>query len=116
MTVRNWINTDNTIGPDGGEADLHAIAAATGDAELEHRVPEVWKAIETVRSAHWQASAYLYRELTAALPGILAGNRREARSVDVEGIGRLTIVEIESIDRAAVLVSEREANRRRTEE
>jgi hypothetical protein len=115
LTVRNWVTTDHTIGPEGNEADLRAIFAATGDDELRRRLQEVVQAIDTVRSAHLQASGYLHRELTAALPRLLAGSRREAKTVELEGLGRLTIVEIESLDREAVFVPEREANRRRTE-
>jgi hypothetical protein len=115
LTVRNWITTDHTIGPEGKEADLQAIVVATGDDELRRRLQEVVQAIEIIRSAHLQASGYLHRELTAALPRLLAGSRREAKSVELEGVGRLTIVEIESLDREAMFVPEREANRRHTE-
>jgi hypothetical protein len=113
--VRNWITTDDTIGPEGKEADLRAIVAATGYAELQRRLQEVVQAIEIVRSAHLQAAGYLHRELTAALPGLLSGSRRQAKSVEVEGVGRLTIVEVESIHRETVSVADREANQRRTE-
>jgi hypothetical protein len=89
--------------------------AAAGDVELQCRLQEVVQAIETVRSAHLQASGYLHRELTAALPRLLSGSRQEAKSVEVEGVGRLTIVEVESIDREAVSVPEKETNRRRSE-
>lgn len=115
LTVRHWITTDQTIGPDDKEADLRAIVAATGDDELRRRLQEVVQAIDTVRSAHLQASGYLHRELTSALPRLLAGSRREAKTLELEGVGRLTIVEIESLDPEAVFVSEREANRRHTE-
>jgi hypothetical protein len=115
LTVRNWITTDHTIGPEGKEADLRAIVTATGDDELRRRIHEVVQAIETVRSAHLQASGYLHRELTAALPRLLAGSRREAKTIELEGVGRLTVVEIESLDREAVTVAEKEANRRRVE-
>jgi hypothetical protein len=115
LTVRNWITADHTIGPDDNEADLRAIVAATGDDELRRRLQDVVQAIDSVRSAHLQASGYLHRELTAALPRLLAGSRRDAKTVELEGVGRLTIVEIESLDREAVPVPEREANRRRSE-
>jgi hypothetical protein len=114
ITVRNWIFTDETIGPQD-ESDLDAILRATGDGLLRDSLEEVRQAIHTVRSAHLQASSFLHRELTAALPRILAGSRREAKSVEVEGVGKLTVVEVEFIDRQPVFVPEREVNRRRTE-
>jgi hypothetical protein len=114
ITVRNWVFTDDTIGPQD-DSDLDAIISATGDVQLRDSVAEVREAIHTVRSAHLQASGYLHRELTAALPRLLGGSRREAKTVEVEGVGRLTIVEVQWMDREAVSVSEKEANRRRTE-
>ncbi|HEX3658545.1 MAG TPA: DrmE family protein [Pirellulales bacterium] len=114
-TVRNWIFTDDTIGPQD-ESDLDAIVQATGNVQLRNSLEQVREAIHTVRGAHLQASSYLYRELTAALPRLLAGSRREAMSVEVEGVGRLSIVEVQFIDRQPILVPEKDVNRRRIEE
>ena len=114
ITVRNWVFTDDTIGPQD-DSDLDAILRATGDVQLRDSLEEVRRAIHAVRSAHLQASGYLHRELTAALPRLLSGSRREAKSVEIEDVGRLTIVEVESMDSQAVSVPEKEANRRRTD-
>lgn len=113
-TVRNWIRTDDTIGP-LEDADLDAIATATGDAQLRETLEDVRSAIRQVRGAHLQASAYLHGELLRELPRLLSGDRRAAKCIDIEGLGRLLVVEVSEIEPEPVQVALAESNRRRQE-
>jgi hypothetical protein len=111
LTIRNWIHTDDTIGPQDVENDLAAIASATGDQRLAHKLEAIGEAIKTVRSAHLQASSHIQAELVRALPRLLSGGRLAPQALEIEGLGQLLIVEIEYIDSEPTSIEPGDANR-----
>lgn len=110
FTIRSWINSDHTIGPDSDE-DIKVIAAITGDSELESTLVEVRQAIKEVRGAHQQASHFLIKKLLEAVQAYLAENKGASFSIEIEGVGRAVVCQIEEIGDEIITVGYSRANR-----
>jgi len=110
FTIRHWVRTDVTIGP-RREEDLAAIANATKHPELQAKLYEVKIAIREVRGAHLQASSFLVNKLLSAAPSRLSRSTGAALTIEIEGVGRAVVAEIESIDSEHTPVAVSRANR-----
>jgi hypothetical protein len=115
FTIRHWVHSDVTIGP-RREEDLVAIAGATKNAELLAKLHEVKAAIREVRGAHLQASGFLVNKLLSAAPSHLSHSTGKAVTLEIEGVGRAIVAEIESIDSEHTQVAVSRANRLLTRE
>src|SRR5262249_36973620 len=100
QTARLWLNDDSMIGP-LKEADLEAIAYALGDQKLLESAPEVWKAIQALRSEHLSAGMRLTRILLEKLPERLAELRDGRARIEIDNATSAWIVQVDRIaDRA----------------
>ena len=100
VTVHQWINHEDRIGP-GHLDDLHIIAMASGDKEFEKSVPEIWQAIRTIRGSHIEAGNKLSRLLVKNLPNQLPELSDEETLVDLTlddlSIGAVWVLKVEMI-------------------
>jgi len=91
LTVMSQLGQDS-------EEDLAAIANATKNPEFQAKLYAVKAAIREVRGAHLQASSFLINKLLSAAPARLSRSTGAALILDIEGVGRAVVAEIESID------------------
>lgn len=96
QTVHAWLTDDSMIGPQN-RGDLEAIAYALGDEKLLEAVPEIWKAIQVLRSEHLSAGMRLSRILLAKLPERWAQLREGRTHVEIDNATGAWIVQVESI-------------------
>lgn len=96
-TVKNWLFNKNLIAP-RDEKDIMAITVAAGDEDLDHRLQEIHSAIAQVRSAHMQASRAIIKKLNAHLARNLSDIDDTGVSFEIEGLGKLFLVRVESVD------------------
>lgn len=100
QTVHSWLTDDVMIGPQT-RADLEAIAYALGDQKLLESTPEIWKAVQVLRSEHLSAGMRLSRILLERLPQRRAQLREGRTRVEIDNATSAWIVQVESIaDRA----------------
>ena len=100
QTVRSWLTDDAMIGPQT-RADLDAIAYALGDQKLLESTPEIWKAVQVLRSEHLSAGMRLSRILLEKLPQRRTELREGRTRVEIDNATSAWIVQVESIaDRA----------------
>lgn len=103
VTIRNWLFSDDIIGP-RDEEDLRHIAVATGNISLTDRIDDVKEAITIVRSAHLQASGYITEKLLDNLPTILDSEQgpdteiRKSMVLELDQFGQIMILRVEEID------------------
>lgn len=110
LTIRNWIFNDLLIGP-RRFSDLKLIAEVTGDRELKAKLAEIRSAIREVRGAHLQASSFLVNKLLEAAPARLKETRNGFFSLEIEGVGKAVVVQVEEIGDEPIKVSYSRANR-----
>lgn len=94
FTVRSWLHNRNLIGP-GEKKDIEIIASATRE-HFTANPEEVWKAIESIRTAHRRAGHTISRWLLEELAGKRDLVTDGGAKIDL-GFGRFWIVEIEEI-------------------
>ena len=111
-TLRGWVFDDDIIGPADAN-DLHHIAIATGDCELERLFDEVRDAITLVRSAHLQAADAIEQRLMRDLPNLVKDRVLDGGALEFElpEIGRAELLAIEEIDGDWKECSAKECNR-----
>jgi hypothetical protein len=110
LTIRNWIFNDLLIGP-RRFSDLKLIAEVTGDRELKAKLAEIRSAIREVRGAHLQASSFLVNKLLEAAPARLRETRNGFFSLEIEGVGKAVVVQVEEVGDEPIKVSYSRANR-----
>lgn len=115
QTIRNWLTDDDLIGP-RNERDLDMILQVTADSELDSRLEEVRRAIKEVRGAHIAASHFLVRRLLTILPQHLEAITSESLKIEVEGIGRAIVTQVNDIGAEVISVDSSKANRLLREE
>jgi hypothetical protein len=96
QTVRLWLTDDSMIGP-LKEADLEAIAYALGDQKLLESAPQIWKAIQLLRSEHLSAGMRLTWILLEKLPERLIEVRDGRARVQIDNATSAWIVQVDSI-------------------
>jgi hypothetical protein len=100
QTVHSWLTDDSMIGPQT-RADLDAIAYALGNQRLLEAAPEIWKAIQVLRSEHLSAGMRLSRILLEKLPERCAQLCEGRTHVEIDNATGAWIVQVENIaDRA----------------
>lgn len=109
QTVHSWLSDDSMIGPQS-RTDLEAIAYAVGDQKLLEAAPEIWNAIQTLRSEHLSAGLRLSRILLAKLPDRRAELREGKTYIEIDDVTGAWIVQVESIADAAELRPRSEIN------
>ena len=96
-TVRNWLQDDSKIGPEGLE-DLQLIASVTNDAVLRANMQDTWESIRIVRSAHLSAGSKLQAVLLRVLPEVLKKVEENGSQIDIENLGSVWVAQIDFID------------------
>lgn len=115
QTIRNWLRNDDLIGP-RRDKDLQIIADTTGDTELKSQLQDVRLAIKEVRGAHLQASSFLAKKLIESLPSYLKNVTTQTMTVEIEGIGRAVVAQVEYVAEKPTILSTAKVNRLLMEE
>ncbi|MEJ7848382.1 MAG: DrmE family protein [Pyrinomonadaceae bacterium] len=109
-TVKNWLFNENLIAP-RDENDIIAITVAAGDDDLDQKLHEIHSAIAQVRSAHIQASHQIIKQLNAHLVENLSSIESTILSFEIEGLGKVFLVRVESVAAEQYFVPVHKVNR-----
>jgi uncharacterized membrane protein YkvA (DUF1232 family) len=96
QTIRNWLETDDTIAPQAYKRDVGLIAKLTRDESLTKHMNDVLMAINEVRSAHLQASRQLARQVIAKTVAMLREERAFSPLVEIES--DVVVVRVAAVD------------------
>lgn len=97
QTVRAWLSDDAMIGPQTKE-DLEAIAYALADHVLLEQVPEIWRAIQRLRSEHLSAGMRLSEVLLERLPERMINSWTGQARIEIDSSTRAWLLQVESIE------------------
>jgi hypothetical protein len=109
-TICSWLYSDYRIAP-RSYSDIKLIADITGDRELNANLNRVQDAIREVRGAHLQASDFLIKKLLESIPSRLSEKSEPAFSLEIEGVGRAVVAQVEEIGEGFVTAGYSRANR-----
>ena len=101
-TIIDWVEDDRVIGP-MDDADVDAIAKATGDDLLVKGLAACKAAIVEVRSAHRRAGQVLAEKVVAKAAGVLRSIGKSGRLPEIVEIDEsLLLLTVESVDTETV--------------
>jgi hypothetical protein len=109
-TICSWLYSDSKIAP-RSYSDIKLIADITGDRELNANLGRVQDAIREVRGAHLQASDFLIKKLLESIPSRLTEKSEPAFSLEIEGVGRAVVTQVEEIAEGFVTAGYSRVNR-----
>lgn len=92
VTIRNWLQDDNLIGPDSND-DLLSIAMLTNSELLYDNVLKVREAITQMTSLRLQAATIVRDKIKSKLMAI-ANTSIINTSIEIQGLGRVEILKI----------------------
>ena len=109
-TISSWLYSDSRIAP-RNYSDIKLIADITRDRDLNASLNRIQDAIREVRGAHLQASDFLIKKLLESIPLRLAEKSEPAFSLEIEGVGRAVVAQVEEIAEGFVTVGYSRVNR-----
>jgi len=114
VTIKNWLQDDNLIGPDNDD-DILSIAMLTNSELLGENIITVREAINKMISLRFQASTVVRDKIKGEISSV-ADSSIINSSVEIEDLGRVEFLKVYDLKRESEEIDKKYVNRLLTKE